>query len=120
DQCGFMLRRTNEVFLAPGDELSVEPESPNARAYIRHRAPKDPRDLKVLDPACGSGHFLLYAFGLLQTIYEEAWADEKAPAANSTNTHRTLRADYADLRSEERRVGKESRSRKPPHHQKQI
>jgi hypothetical protein len=26
------------------------------------RTRKDPRDIRVLDPACGSGHFLLYAF----------------------------------------------------------
>lgn len=36
---------------------------------------KDPRELRVLDPACGSGHFLLYAFEILETIYEEAWLD---------------------------------------------
>ena len=41
---------------------------------------KDPRDIKILDPACGSGHFLLYAFDLLQTIYEEAWARRRAAA----------------------------------------
>ena len=35
--------------------------------------PKDPRDLRVLDPACGSGHFLLYAFDLLERIYLDAW-----------------------------------------------
>ncbi|MEW6209586.1 MAG: BREX-1 system adenine-specific DNA-methyltransferase PglX [Acidobacteriota bacterium] len=39
------------------------------------RAKKDPREIKVLDPACGSGHFLLYCFDLLQTIYEEAYTD---------------------------------------------
>ncbi|MBI3301491.1 MAG: hypothetical protein HYZ72_05350, partial [Deltaproteobacteria bacterium] len=32
------------------------------------------RGLK-LDPACGSGHFLLYCFDLLETIYEEAYED---------------------------------------------
>lgn len=37
------------------------------------RALKDPREIKILDPACGSGHFLLYAFDLLETIYREAW-----------------------------------------------
>lgn len=40
------------------------------------RKKKDPRDIRVLDPACGSGHFLLYAFGMLQTIYEEAWVEQ--------------------------------------------
>lgn len=34
---------------------------------------KDPRDIRVLDPACGSGHFLLYAYDLLERIYHEAW-----------------------------------------------
>lgn len=34
---------------------------------------KDPRDFRVLDPACGSGHFLLYAFDLLEAMYREAW-----------------------------------------------
>ena len=37
---------------------------------------KDPRDLRILDPACGSGHFLLYSFDLLLAIYEEAWTAE--------------------------------------------
>src|SRR6202023_826655 len=40
-----------------------------------HRPKKDPRELKILDPACGSGHFLLYCFDLLLTIYEEAYPD---------------------------------------------
>ena len=30
-----------------------------------------PEDLKIIDPACGSGHMLTYAFDLLYTIYEE-------------------------------------------------
>jgi hypothetical protein len=30
-----------------------------------------PEDLKVIDPACGSGHLLTYAFDLLSAIYEE-------------------------------------------------
>jgi hypothetical protein len=36
---------------------------------------RDPRDLRILDPACGSGHFLLYCFDLLLTIYDEAYDD---------------------------------------------
>ncbi len=31
-----------------------------------------PEELKVVDPACGSGHMLTYAFELLYAIYEEA------------------------------------------------
>jgi hypothetical protein len=60
------------------------------------RPRKDPRDLRILDPACGSGHFLLYAFDLLLTIYEEAWAVEEG-APGSELTQRTLREDYPDL-----------------------
>ena len=30
-----------------------------------------PEELKVIDPACGSGHMLTYAFDLLYAIYEE-------------------------------------------------
>ena len=36
------------------------------------RAVSSPRELTVLDPACGAGHLLLYAFELLHEIYEEA------------------------------------------------
>ena len=32
---------------------------------------KSPEDFKVLDPCCGSGHMLTYAFDLLYKIYEE-------------------------------------------------
>jgi hypothetical protein len=53
---------------------------------------KDPRELKVLDPACGSGHFLLYSFDLLAAIYEEAWRRGDTPP--STVTNKTLREDY--------------------------
>ncbi|MBI4818896.1 MAG: BREX-6 system adenine-specific DNA-methyltransferase PglX [Deltaproteobacteria bacterium] len=35
------------------------------------KAPKSIRDLKLLDPACGSGHFLVIAFDLLAALYDE-------------------------------------------------
>lgn len=59
------------------------------------RVKKDPRDIRLLDPACGSGHFLLYAFDLFLLISEEAWADPEA--ARQASTGRTLRDDYPDL-----------------------
>ncbi|MHA1279637.1 MAG: BREX-1 system adenine-specific DNA-methyltransferase PglX, partial [Candidatus Helarchaeota archaeon] len=34
-----------------------------------------PEELKILDPACGSGHILTYAFDLLYAIYEEMGYD---------------------------------------------
>ena len=53
----------------------------------------------MLDPACGSGHFLLYAFDLLERIYEEAWADPESPKSEITG--RTLAEEFegrGDLR----------------------
>jgi hypothetical protein len=35
------------------------------------RAPASIRELRLLDPACGSGHFLVIAFGMLARLYEE-------------------------------------------------
>lgn len=35
------------------------------------KAPASIADVKLLDPACGSGHFLVIAFGLLARMYEE-------------------------------------------------
>lgn len=49
--------------------LLVKPdETPQASTRLR-----DPRTLKMLDPACGSMHFGLYAFDLFAEIYREAW-----------------------------------------------
>ena len=53
--------------------LLVKPdEKPQAAIKLR-----DPRTLKLLDPACGSMHFGLYAFDLFAEIYREAWAWEQ-------------------------------------------
>src|SRR5690606_39182899 len=34
-----------------------------------------PEEIKICDPACGSGHMLTYAFDLLYAIYEEEGID---------------------------------------------
>lgn len=84
DQCRYMVRRPNEVFLqehklvaeCEGNDPDLSQEGLLKQSiHIPHRCKKDPRELKILDPACGSGHFLLYCFDLLQTIYEEAYDD---------------------------------------------
>jgi hypothetical protein len=75
ERCEFMVRTPQEDF-AP-------------------RSKKDPRDLRVLDPACGSGHFLLYAFDLLLAIYEEAHTDPDSPKSDATG--HTLAGDYPSL-----------------------
>lgn len=97
EQCQYLVRRPNEVFLAAGEQapqtngstedLSQE-ELLKQPVYIPHRPKKDPRSLKILDPACGSGHFLLYCFTLLLIIYEEAYDDSELSSA--------LQQDYPD------------------------
>ena len=53
--------------------LLVKPdEQPEASKRLR-----DPRTIKLLDPACGSMHFGLYAFDLFHDIYREAWGWEQ-------------------------------------------
>lgn len=45
-----------------------------------------PEELKVIDPACGSGHMLTYAFDLLYAIYEEeGYAPAEIPSLILTN-----------------------------------
>jgi len=75
EQCRYLVRRQEDPLLS--------------------RAKKDPREIRVLDPACGSGHFLLYCFTLLQTIYDEAYDDPELGGA--------LQQDYPE-RTEFRQV----------------
>ena len=113
NQCRYLVRRPNEIFLAPGEKPPGEPDDVTdlsqeellkKTVHIEPRSKKDPRDLRVVDPACGSGHFLLYAFDLLERIYEESWGDPESP--NSEATGRTLREDFATLNYLRRAVPK--------------
>ena len=62
--------------------LLVKPgETPEPARQLR-----DPRTIKLLDPACGSMHFGLYAFDLFLAIYREAWAWEQAHGPGSLDT----------------------------------
>ena len=81
--------RKGDTRLATFCEYMVKPSEGSVGAK------KDPRDIRIVDPACGSGHFLLYCFVLLLLIYEEAWSDEGAPESGVTG--RTLRQDYPSL-----------------------
>jgi hypothetical protein len=49
---------------------------PGAASLDPVAAPRRVRDLKVLDPACGTGHFLAGAFDLLVVLYREEARDE--------------------------------------------
>ena len=70
-------------------------EGSDRPTFVQYRQRKDPRDIRLLDPACGSGHFLLYAFALFLLMYEEAWSDVESPGSEITG--RTLQQDYPAL-----------------------
>lgn len=104
EECRYLVRRPNEVFLN-SDENSPEDYSDNEEltqeellkktVYIEHRPKKDPRDIKILDPACGSGHFLLYSFNILESIYVEAFDDPDSPKSEITGNN--IQEDYESL-----------------------
>ena len=82
DRCRYLVRRPNEIWLKSGEEPPAQPETNEAVSkeellsqpvHISHRPLKDPREIRMLDPACGSMHFGLYAFDLYLEIYKEAW-----------------------------------------------
>jgi hypothetical protein len=108
EKCEYLVRRPNEIFLREGELAPNMTGSVNevypieqkdrliAPSFIPFRINRDPRDIRVIDPACGSAHFLLYAFDLLLIIYEEAW---KTPSSIVTfpPTGRALREDYPTI-----------------------
>lgn len=65
---GSSLSDSMEYYIAPeGNELHIEIASAD--------------EIRVLDPACGSGHILVYAFDLLFSMYEEeGWLPEDIPS----------------------------------------
>ena len=91
EQCRYLVRRPTENFLNPGETAAEQPKHDNLSqqdlleqpVQILHRPLKDPRTILMLDPACGSMHFGLYAFDLYEAIYVEAWELEEKldPAA---------------------------------------
>lgn len=80
------LRERCQYLLAKPDE------APQAATTLR-----DPRTLKLLDPACGSMHFGLYAFDLFQTIYREAWAWEQQHGPGSLDVSTQPQAAFKPL-----------------------
>jgi hypothetical protein len=85
DICDFLVAQPDEPFLRAGPDSASSPSRPK----------RDPRSITALDPACGSGHFLLYLFTLLLVMYEEAWNDPESPAFDETG--QTLREDYPTI-----------------------
>lgn len=58
---------------------------------------RDPRTLKLLDPACGSMHFGLYAFDLFAEIYREAWVWEQQHGPGSLDVSIKPQAAFKPL-----------------------
>lgn len=92
EHCSYLARRPNEVWLAPGEECREESVAVENLSqadllerplHIVHRPLKDPREIRMLDPACGSMHFGLYAFDLFEIIYREAWELEERLGADA-------------------------------------
>lgn len=97
--CKHLVRAATEVFEDANGATTSEDADKAAtpRTLIPCRRKRDPRELSVLDPACGSGHFLLYAFNLLEVIYLEAWNDPTSPPF--VGSGKSLRDEYQDLAS---------------------
>ena len=73
--------------------LLVKPdEQPDPAKRLR-----DPRTIKLLDPACGSMHFGLYAFDLFLEIYREAWAWEQSHGPGCLDSETGGSADLKPL-----------------------
>jgi len=101
DRCRYLVRRPTEIFLKPGESAPGEERAVGSGqkaednlsqedllkqpVYIPYRALKDPREIRLLDPACGSMHFGLYAFDLFEIIYGEAW-DLQVDALNAVGS----------------------------------
>ena len=66
----WMLNRPGSKLVEQMDYY-IKPEQPETD-FLKI---SDPEEIKVCDPACGSGHMLTYAFDLLHAVYEEEGHD---------------------------------------------
>ena len=107
ERCRYLVRRPSEIFLKPGEAAPEQPKQDNLSqedllkqtVYIPHRPLKDPRTILMLDPACGSMHFGLYAFDLFEVLYDEAWELEQTLSADALSRPpgmKSLHDTYAD------------------------
>ena len=123
DSCQYLVKRSNEVFLSQGENSPIQNEAEldeNLEAltqeeilkqpvYIPHRPLKDPRTIRMLDPACGSMHFGLYAFDLFEQIYIEAWqieAEQGVDVFKRESDLASLHSTFKDIESFKQQIPK--------------
>ncbi len=101
--------KLNEFSPEERKERSVTPDdSPDIQNLCTYLIPDEgnqdapqfdhPSEIRVIDPACGSGHFLLYAFDILERIW---WAEtdlDRSEIPNKILQHNLFGVDI-DLRS---------------------
>lgn len=73
EQCQYLIHRDSEEF--------------------ETRPIKEPTDITLLDPTCGSMHFGLYAFSVFETIYIDAW-DNHPELLGKDNPIKNFRYEY--------------------------
>ena len=84
DRCQYLLVDSGQWPVVGKDEDSDHYPATDHRQLTT--ALRDPRTLKLLDPACGSMHFGLYAFDLFAEIYREERAPEQPAPATAPAT----------------------------------
>ncbi len=69
------LAEKMDYYIPPVDSgqcvVESEDQSTHAPLPTTHLRISSPEEIRICDPACGSGHMLTYAFDLLYAIYEE-------------------------------------------------
>ena len=94
---------------APSEERLRNPQGDTVDEYCSYlilprqdhppREEKSVREIKVLDPACGSGHFLVYAFNVLYRMYLEDEPDTSREEVSKLILENNLYGIDIDLRS---------------------
>lgn len=67
----WLLNRPSSTLAKQMDYYISPAEGDNGQSETDFLVINRPEDIKICDPACGSGHMLTYAFDLLYAIYEE-------------------------------------------------
>jgi hypothetical protein len=84
-----------------GDPLSLERE--RARVRVTPLTPKEASKLRILDPACGSGSFLLGAFQYLLNWHRD-WYVKDGPEKHTKELYQAKGAEWRLTTAEKKRI----------------